>query len=188
MNSEITDLTNESGCIAFDAECSFCTKLARRFAPLLRRHGFGVVPLQTPWVMEFLARDQKELLSEMRLVTSNGRISGGADELIDIARHIWWARPLFWIAHISVVRSALRSCYRWVAQHRSCLGHSCSIEAIHHDLAMNRRDRGFHAKTPRRKGLLSLFASLCLCVRQVSRAAALALAILVAVLGKHLPG
>ncbi len=125
MTTEITEIENARGWILFDAQCFLCTRLARRCGPLLRRHGFALLPLQTPWVRERLAKCGGDLLSEMRLLTPHGIIYGGADGLISLAAQIWWARPLYWLARAPIVRTALRKAYAWIARHRSCIGGRC---------------------------------------------------------------
>jgi predicted DCC family thiol-disulfide oxidoreductase YuxK len=127
VNTEITDIKNGNGWICFDAECGLCVSLARRVRRLLNRHGFGLVPLQTPWVKDRLANTGEELLSEMRLIPAQGRVCGGAEALTEIARHIWWAKPFYWLSRIPLVSFVLRSGYGWVARNRTCLGGSCAI-------------------------------------------------------------
>ena len=129
MNTEITDIKNANGWICFDVECRLCAKLARLFRPLLYRHRFALLPLQTPWVTERLASCDEELLSGMRLLTGEGQIHGGADALIEIARRIWWAKPVYWLSRIPLVQSVLVMGYRWLARNRTCLGGSCSRAA-----------------------------------------------------------
>ncbi len=128
MNTEITDKRNVRGWILFDAHCRLCTSLARRCERLLGRHQFVLVPLQTPWVRERLTKSGHELLLEMRLLTSEGALYGGADALLALARQVWWAWPLYWLSHVPGVRPALRKAYRWLARHRTCLGGGCPIE------------------------------------------------------------
>jgi predicted DCC family thiol-disulfide oxidoreductase YuxK len=125
VNTEITD--NSNGWVFFDAECSLCTNLAHRFGPFLHRHRFTLVPLQTPWVEERLAKTDGKLLSEMRLLTTQGDLYGGADALIGIAQRISWTRPLYGLLDVPIVRSVLRRLYRWTARHRTCLGGGCRI-------------------------------------------------------------
>jgi predicted DCC family thiol-disulfide oxidoreductase YuxK len=118
-------MKNKNGWVCFDAHWTLCVALARRFEPLLRRHRFELVPLQTPWVKRRLDEDASELLSEMRLLTVQGLIHGGADALVEIARHIWWAKPVYWLSLVPLARSALATGYRWVARNRTCFGGSC---------------------------------------------------------------
>src|SRR5262249_5264079 len=49
-----------------------------------------------------------------------------ADALNEIAGQIWWAKPLYWLSGVAMVKSMLRLGYRWVARNRACLGGSCS--------------------------------------------------------------
>jgi predicted DCC family thiol-disulfide oxidoreductase YuxK len=128
VNAEITDIKNENGWVCFDAECGLCASLARRFGPLLHRHGFALLPLQTLCVKDRLANTGEELLSEMRLIHAQGRVHGGADALAEIARHIWWAKPVHWLSHVSLVNSVFRSGYEWVARNRTCLVGSCAVK------------------------------------------------------------
>ena len=129
MNAEITDIKNQNGLVCFDAQCGFCVNLARRSGPLLQRHGFALVPLQAPWVKDRLAKSDEELRSEMWLIAPRGRVYGGVDALAEIARQIWWAKPVYWLSGVPLVEAVLRSGYRWVARNRSCLGGSCSVPA-----------------------------------------------------------
>lgn len=127
MNTEITDNNNKNGWVCFDDQCTLCLHLAHRFAPLLQRHRFGLVPLQTPWVREHLL-GQEELLSEMRLITAGGRVHGGADALVEIARRVWWAKPIYWLSRVSAFKGMLHRGYRWVARNRTCIAGSCQIK------------------------------------------------------------
>jgi predicted DCC family thiol-disulfide oxidoreductase YuxK len=63
----------------------------------------------------------------MRLLLSGGQQFGGADAAVALAREIWWARPLVWLAAIPGVMAILRSVYRWIAARRQCAAAtSCS--------------------------------------------------------------
>lgn len=129
VNTEITDIKNGNGWVCFDADCERCLRLAGWFRPLLDRHGFELLPLQTPWVKDRLASTGGELLSEMRLIPLEGRVHGGADALAEIARHIWWAKPLYWISLVPLVKSVLRAGYGRIARHRTCVGGGCAVSA-----------------------------------------------------------
>jgi predicted DCC family thiol-disulfide oxidoreductase YuxK len=61
----------------------------------------------------------------MRLLLDDGRQYGGADAAVAIAKEIWWARPLAWIARIPVVMTALRALYHWIAARRHCAAERC---------------------------------------------------------------
>jgi len=84
-----------------------------------------MAPLQDSRVGALLGMSREELLREMRLLLSDGRLFGGADAAVALAREIWWARPLVWLAWIPGMMEILRSRYRRIAIHRSCSAHAC---------------------------------------------------------------
>lgn len=128
MNTEITDTINKHDWVLFDGECRVCRASLRAFGPLLRRHQFELVPLQTPWVRNRLEQCGCELLTEMRLLTQQGIVYGGADALIEIARKIWWAHPICWVAQVPFIRAVLRNIYACIAQRRNCLNGKCQVD------------------------------------------------------------
>jgi predicted DCC family thiol-disulfide oxidoreductase YuxK len=122
LASEYTDGKGRhaKGWLFFDAECGFCTCLARWLAPILARRGFAVAPLQDPRVGALLGMSRPELLRELRFLLSDGHHYGGANAVLAMAREIGWARPLVWLARIPGVMPLLHAAYRWVAAQRSC--------------------------------------------------------------------
>lgn len=127
MITEITDKKKLKGWVLFDGECRFCTKLVDHFTPLLHRHAFRTAPLQAPWVKKQLA-GCTDLLSEMRLLLPDGTVYGGAEALVQLARVIGWARPLYWAALLPGGMGVLRKAYAWVARRRNCLGGACRVQ------------------------------------------------------------
>ncbi|HWW01639.1 MAG TPA: DUF393 domain-containing protein [Candidatus Acidoferrum sp.] len=127
MNTEITDNNKMTGWVLFDADCRLCRTLANRCGPLLRRRHLDLVPLQTPWVRKRLGLNDTELFAEMRLLTQDGAVYGGADALLAIARQIWWAKPVCWLACVPGVTPVLRKVYALFARHRYCLGRTCTV-------------------------------------------------------------
>lgn len=127
LTSEFTDGKGRHarGWLFFDAECQFCTRFARWLAPILRKRGLEVAPLQDPRVGALLGLSQAELLREMRLLLSDGSQFGGADAAIALAREIWWARLLVWIARVPGMMDALRRGYAWFAARRNCAAVTC---------------------------------------------------------------
>jgi|SRR5215470_14113185 len=132
LASEYTDGKGRHarGWLFFDAECGFCTRIARWLAPILARRGLGVAPLQDPRVSALLGLSRSELLREMRFLLSDGTQYGGADAVVAVAGEIWWARPLVWVARIPGMMEALRVGYRWIAARRSCAAESCRVAAM----------------------------------------------------------
>jgi len=127
LTSEWTDAKGRHarGWLFFDAECEFCTKLARWIAPILERRGMTLAPLQDPRVGALLGLKREELLRELRFMLSDGRQFGGADAIVALAREVWWARPLAWFSEVPGVTELLRRGYRYVAMHRNCAATQC---------------------------------------------------------------
>jgi predicted DCC family thiol-disulfide oxidoreductase YuxK len=113
------------GWLFFDAQCLFCTRLARWVAPILARRGFAVAPLQDRRVAVLLAIPSQDLLRELRFLRPDGTQCGGADAVLAVAALIWWARPLVWLSQVPGVPRLLHSAYRWVAAHRKCSATRC---------------------------------------------------------------
>jgi predicted DCC family thiol-disulfide oxidoreductase YuxK len=129
LTSEFTDGKGRHarGWLFFDAECKFCTRIARWLAPMLERRGLALAPLQDPRVGALLDLPRADLMREMRFLLSDGSQSGGADAAVALAREIWWARPLVWISKLPGMMEALRSGYCWVAAQRSCAAEACAV-------------------------------------------------------------
>jgi predicted DCC family thiol-disulfide oxidoreductase YuxK len=87
---------------------------------MFAKRGFHFEPLQNRWVPERLNLTPEEAREEMRVLTADGRVFGGADAVIFLARQLWWAAPFVALAEIGFIRSWLDRAYRWVAAHRTC--------------------------------------------------------------------
>jgi len=127
LTSEFTDAKGRHarGWFFFDAECGFCTRIARGLAPILRLRGMDVAPLQDPRVAALLGISRNELFREMRLLLDDGRQYGGAEAAVALAKEIWWARPLAWMARVPGAMSLLRVLYHWIAARRHCVAEQC---------------------------------------------------------------
>ncbi len=113
------------GWLFFDAECAFCTRIARWIAPIMERRGLALAPLQDPRVAVLLGLSPEELLFEIKFIGADGRQHGGAEAAVALAREIWWARPIVWLAKIPWAMSAMDFGYRWIAVRRSCSAMNC---------------------------------------------------------------
>jgi alginate O-acetyltransferase complex protein AlgI len=138
MISELTEITEQAeavpfrGWIFFDEDCSFCRDLALHFEQTFARRGFHFEPLQREWVRERLNLTPQGALEEMRVLTPEGQVFGGADAVVFLARQLWWTRPLASIARFAFIHAWLDRSYRWVAAHRTCainLGTTQSLPA-----------------------------------------------------------
>src|ERR1700753_806007 len=128
LASEFTDAKGRHarGWLFFDADCGFCTRIARFVAPILATREIGVARLQDPRVGALLGLSQSDLLREMRVVMADGTHSGGADAAVALAREFWWARPLVGLAKVPGVMPLLRRSYEWIAARRSCAAATCT--------------------------------------------------------------
>ena len=129
MNAEITKTTAEKGWVWFDGDCPWCVGWARRAGPALARRGFALAPLQTPWVRARLGLAEGGRPQEMAVLTAQGRALGGADALLELARHFWWARWVRGLAWLPGVLPLLRAAYRWGAARRPCAKGACALPA-----------------------------------------------------------
>jgi predicted DCC family thiol-disulfide oxidoreductase YuxK len=126
MISGLTEVTESAevpsfrGWIFYDADCSSCCDLALRFENLFARRGFRFEPLQHEWVQKRLNLTKAQALEEMRVLTSEDEVFGGADAVILLAREIWWARPLALLARLPSIHALLHRLYRRVAARRTC--------------------------------------------------------------------
>ena len=124
---ELTDRKGRQarGWLFFDAECGFCTRIARWLAPILVRRGLGVAPLQDPRVSALLGMSRNELLKELRFLLSDGRNYGGARAVAALAREIWWAKPFVWLARPPGMMPVLDAGYKRIAARRGCVAETC---------------------------------------------------------------
>ena len=132
LTHEYTDAKGRHarGWLFFDAECVFCTRIARWVVRPLERRGLGVAPLQDPRVSSLLGMGRAELLKELRFLDEQGSLHGGAEALLAVAREIAWARPLLWLSRIPGMNDLLDATYRWVAAQRNCQSAQCSVPEV----------------------------------------------------------
>ena len=124
--TEISEPGSPSGWIFYDRDCRSCSDLARHFASVFARRGFAFEPLQEPWVQTELALADVEALVEMRVLTRDGTVFGGADAIVFLTRQVWWMSPLTWFAQLPGGRRVLQSLYRRFAAGRHCA--TCRLE------------------------------------------------------------
>jgi alginate O-acetyltransferase complex protein AlgI len=130
VNTEITEYEKVSGWIYYDADCSFCRAMARRFQPLLAGRRFELLPLQTEGLADRLRLSKTQLMMEMRVLRPDGECFGGADALLEIARDFWWAWPLRLLGRVPAMRGILRAGYQWIARNRRCDAGSCEVSLL----------------------------------------------------------
>jgi len=118
LTHEYTDTKGRHarGWLFYDAECAFCTRIARWVAAPLHQRGLAVAPLQDPRVGA--------------LLDANGSLHGRARALLALSREIPWARPLLWLSRIPGMHAALDAAYRWLAAQRNCHSLQCSVAEV----------------------------------------------------------
>src|SRR5271169_4209324 len=121
----LVDLVSHKEWVFYDGECPWCISMARKWECTLRRRGFTLLPLQTPWVRAHLGLKPEEPLSEMKVLTHDGRGLGGGDAVGYLAGKIWWAWPLFLAAKLPYGMTILRRAYQWIAARRTCVSGAC---------------------------------------------------------------
>jgi predicted DCC family thiol-disulfide oxidoreductase YuxK len=128
LSSELTDGKGRHarGWLFFDAQCGFCTRIARRLARPLGRRGIALAPLQDLRVASLLGLAPEELLREIRFLDAQGKQYGGGDAVVALAREIWWARPIAWAAKHRGIMRAIRTGYERIAERRNCASVQCS--------------------------------------------------------------
>jgi predicted DCC family thiol-disulfide oxidoreductase YuxK len=130
VNTETTVKNETKGWLFYDADCSRCVRAAARSSQVLARFGFQLSPLQTPGTPERVGVSPEALRHRMHLLTREGGRFAGADALIEIARHVRWARPFLLVTRVPGVPPLLRRAYDAVAARRYCLGGACRVPRL----------------------------------------------------------
>ncbi len=135
MISLASDMTDRKGRHArgwlfYDAECEFCTAIARWLVGPMKRRDLALAPLQDPRVGMLLGLSPAELRRTIRFVLADGKHYAGADAVLAVARELWWARPLVWVAKLPGMPAAMGAGYRWVAQRRKCPAEHCATGEV----------------------------------------------------------
>ena len=128
MQRAMTDQERSVASVFYDADCRFCVNAARRFGRLLARRRFELVPLQIPGASADLGLPADQLLAEMRLRLHDGTVLGGAAAVVEIARRIWWAWPLWALSRLPGAMRPMRATYQWIARRRSCANGACGLQ------------------------------------------------------------
>lgn len=131
MNTEITDKEafGGQGWICYDAGCDLCVRWAERVRAVLEGRGFVVRPLQDAAVRARLKVTERELLREMRVITPEGKVYGGGDAVLFLAKTVPAARPIHLLGLLPGGRPFIRAIYRWIADKRGCHVGACGIPA-----------------------------------------------------------
>jgi predicted DCC family thiol-disulfide oxidoreductase YuxK len=122
---DVTEPAN--GWVLYDGACGVCSYWVPKCEALLSRLGLGVAPLQSAWVEQRTGLVPEVLLTDIRLLQSDGSILSGAEVYRYVMRKIWWTYPLYLLSVIPGLRGAFDWVYRTFAQHRMGISASCGI-------------------------------------------------------------
>jgi predicted DCC family thiol-disulfide oxidoreductase YuxK len=118
--------------VFYDAECRLCVACARSLRGVLARRQIELVPLHSPGMSALLGVHEEELFVEMRLRLRDGTVLGGAAAIVEIARRIWWASPLWALSRVPGAMRPMNAIYRWMARKRTCFNASCDAHVTRH--------------------------------------------------------
>jgi len=100
--------------VLYDGQCAMCSAGGIALAAPLAAKGIASSTLQHH-------RPHSPAPDAMQIITPDGRTLHGADCWLFIARQLWWARPLTWLAHLSGGTRFLHHIYALVARNRHAL-------------------------------------------------------------------
>jgi predicted DCC family thiol-disulfide oxidoreductase YuxK len=113
------------GIVCYDGDCPLCLGLIKRCGSAMRRAGFTLARLQDGWVQRRLGITG--IPDEMKLITAEGTVIGGADAVLAIAEGLGLPHDLVQGARSALVMPLLRRFYVAVAKHRACVGAVCRV-------------------------------------------------------------
>ena len=116
-----------TGWVLYDGACGVCSRRVPKWGRLLARLGLAVAPLQSSWVEERTGLSRDVLLTDLRLLHSDGSITSGADVYRYVMGRVWWTYPLYLLSVIPGLRGVFDWAYRTFARHRMRISASCRV-------------------------------------------------------------
>jgi len=115
------------GWILYDDNCGFCRRWIPTWKTVLRKRGFAIAPLQSPWVCEKIALPDSQPYEDLRLLFRDGKHLAGADAYRYILARIWWVWPLALFARAPGTRRIFDWAYRTFADNRHRFSRACGL-------------------------------------------------------------
>ncbi len=115
------------GWVLYDGSCGFCSRWVPWWESILKKHGFNIAPLQSDWVAAKLQLSREELAEDVRLLLTSGEQITGAEVYRYLMRRIWWAKPLYLLSTLPVLRSLFDLGYRAFADRRYWISRVCHL-------------------------------------------------------------
>ena len=115
------------GWVLYDGSCGFCSRWVPFWKGTLERRGFHIASLQSDWVAEKLKLSQEELVADVRLLLTSGEQITGVEVYRYLMRRIWWAKPLYLLSTLPLLRSLFDCGYRAFADNRYWVSRACHL-------------------------------------------------------------
>ncbi|MBI3400927.1 MAG: DUF393 domain-containing protein [Acidobacteria bacterium] len=115
--------------VLYDGDCGFCSRWVPSWAKTLKRAGFEIAPLQSPWLANVAHLNPAELTDDFTLLLDDGRLLRGADAYRYLMRRIWWTLPLYALSVIPGLRGIFDWGYRTFARNRYCVSRAFRLAA-----------------------------------------------------------
>lgn len=117
------------GWVLYDGACGFCSRWVPFWEEVLRKRGFGIAPLQTPWAKDRLGLDGDDLIRDLRLLFRDGRHVEGADVYRQVMRRMPWAYPIYALSVAPGLARVFDWGYRTFARNRYRVSRACRLPA-----------------------------------------------------------
>jgi predicted DCC family thiol-disulfide oxidoreductase YuxK len=117
------------GWVLYDGNCGFCSRWVPFWETTLAKRGFRIAPLQAEWVADKFKLTENELTADFRLLLADGEKIAGADVYRYLMRRIWWAKPLWFLSTLPLLRRLFDTGYRAFADNRYWISRTCHLPA-----------------------------------------------------------
>jgi predicted DCC family thiol-disulfide oxidoreductase YuxK len=115
------------GWILYDGGCGFCFRWVHFWKKAVEPRGFALKDLQSAYADGSLQLSRANLLDDIRVLTSSGKLESGADAYLCVARRIWWAWPFYAIFSLPGFNWMLWRGYRWFNRNRYRISRHCPL-------------------------------------------------------------
>lgn len=122
MNVEIR------GWILYDDSCGFCRRWVPFWRSTLNKRGFHIASLQSRFAQENLDLSESEMLTDLRLLLTNGQQIAGANVYRYVTKRIWWAYPIYLFSVSPLLRRVFDAAYRSFATNRFRFSRACGLQ------------------------------------------------------------
>ncbi len=115
------------GVVFYDGNCNFCKNFIEKVQPLLKRNSLAAHPSSSTEAQKALGLKPGETPGEMKVLTAEKKLLGGADAIMFIIGKSWWGYPLYLFSRLPGVHYLFKVGYRFVSKRRYCISGKCEI-------------------------------------------------------------